>query len=86
MISEILRVAHRLDLWLGRNLGRPYHALLGIGLVIEIARHLRELGEVSQSGYGVVRVVLTILLYCALLVHQVGELQGHEQRRREGTG
>jgi hypothetical protein len=86
MISEILSVAHRLDLWLGRKLGRPYHALLGIGLLIEIARQIRELGDVSHSGYGIVRVILTILLYSALLVHQLGELQEHEERRREGTG
>ncbi len=43
MIGEIFRAAHRLDAWLRRMLGRPYHAALGIGLVLEIIAHIREL-------------------------------------------
>lgn len=42
MIHALTRAAHRLDLWLQARLGRPYNALLGIGLAIEIIRRLLE--------------------------------------------
>jgi hypothetical protein len=82
MIGGILRQAHRLDAWLRSHLGRPYHVILGLGLAIEIARHLRELGEVASSPSGIVRVVLVLVFYSVLLVHQLGELQAHATARR----
>jgi hypothetical protein len=82
MIGEILRAAHRLDAWLRRMLGRPYHAALGIGLVLEIIARIRELHEAPATSTHVVQLALVMLLYLLLLVHQIGELSGHAERRR----
>ena len=63
--------------------GRPYHALLGVGLVVEIVQRVRELGE--TTSWDTVRTWLAILLFAALLVRQLGELHEHVDRRRERT-
>ncbi len=81
MIAAILKAASGLDAWLGRQLGRPYHALLGIGLVMEIVQRVRELGE--MTSWNALRSWLAILLFAALLTHQLGELHEHAERRRE---
>jgi hypothetical protein len=81
MIDVVLRQAHRLDAWLRSHLGRPYHVILGLGLAIEIVRHLRELGEIGDSPSGMVRVVLVLIFYSVLLVHQLGELYAHVAAR-----
>ena len=78
----MLHMARRLDLWLGAMLGRPYHALLGFGIILEIVQRIREFEEKSFNTLGVVKTVLTIILFLALLVHQLGELSEHAERRR----
>jgi hypothetical protein len=78
----MLKAAHRLDDWLREMLGRPYHAVLGIGLVLEIIARLRELHEAPATSVGIVRLVLVMVLYLLLLVHQLGELSEHAERRR----
>jgi hypothetical protein len=82
MIGEILGTVHRLDDWLRGTLGRPYHAALGVGLVLEIIGRIRELHEASATSAGIVRLVLVVVLYLLLLVHQIGELSDHAERRR----
>ena len=82
MMGGLLHAAHRLDDWLRRHFGRPYHAILAIGLVIEIARHLRELTEIGGSTSGIIKLILAVLLFTVLLVHQLGELSEHAARRR----
>lgn len=82
MIVGILRRAQRLDAALGRKLGPAYHAVLGIGLVVEIIRRLHELGELPDIGAGVVRALLALALFGFLLLHQLGELAEHLERRR----
>jgi hypothetical protein len=81
MVMALLKTASRLDVWLGQQFGRPYHALLGVGLVVEIVQRVRELGE--TTSWDTVRTWLAILLFAALLVHQLGELHEHVDRRRE---
>ncbi len=83
MINSILKAASGLDVWLGRQFGRPYHALLAIGLVLEIAQHIREASELTHWDAGLVRSGLATLLFIALLVHQLGELYEHAERRRK---
>jgi hypothetical protein len=86
MVGEILHLVHRLDDWLRVKLGRPYHAALGVGLVLEIIARVRELHEAPQNMTGILRLALVMLLYLLLLVHQVGELSDHaEQRRRRAV-
>jgi hypothetical protein len=82
MIGEMLRAVHRLDEWLREILGRPYHAALGVGLVLEIIARIRELHEAPGSISGTIRLALVMLLYLLLLIHQIGELSDHAERRR----
>jgi hypothetical protein len=86
MIRELAGAAHRLDEFLRARIGRPYHVLLGVGLVVEIIKELREFGEVGASAGGVVGAALALLLFVALLIHQVGELHEHFERRRATGG
>lgn len=80
----MLYMARRLDLWLSLTLGRPYHALLGFGIALEIVHHIRGFAENSFDGLGVAKTLLAIILFLALLVHQLGELSAHVERRRRG--
>jgi hypothetical protein len=82
MVGEILRVVHRLDDWLRETLGRPYHMALGIGLILEIIARVRELHDAPATTGGIMRLALVMLLYLLLLVHQIGELSDHAERRR----
>jgi hypothetical protein len=82
MVGEILRVVHRLDDWLRETLRRPYHVALGIGLVLGIIARVRELHDAPATTGGIMRLALVMLLYLLLLVHQIGELSDHAERRR----
>jgi hypothetical protein len=82
MLFAVTNAARSLELWLGRTLGRPYHALLAVGIVIEIVQHCRELPD-KLDGAGVVKTVLAIVLFAALLLHQVGELGERADRQHE---
>jgi hypothetical protein len=82
MVGTILGAVRRLDDWLREMLGRPYHAALCIGLGLEIIARIREMAETSASKVGMVRLALVLLLYLLLLIHQVGELSEHAERRR----
>lgn len=86
MIVEILSFARRLDAALGRKFGAPYHALLGIGLGIEIVRRLNEIAELPGATAGALRAGFAVLLYALLLLHQLGELAEHLERRQERLG
>jgi len=81
MIREFLDGVHRLDIFLQTRIGRPYHALLGVGLVVELIKQLREFDELGESAGGMVRTVLALLLFAVLLIHQLGELREHAERR-----
>jgi hypothetical protein len=87
MLLAVTAAARRLDLWLSKNLGRPYHVLLGVGIVIEIVQHCRELAEKPSAGANIIAIALAIAVLLALLVHQAGELSEHAERRgREREG
>jgi hypothetical protein len=83
MIRTILTGAYQLNEWLGRSLGRPYHAILGIGLVIEIVGRVREIVEIGASTAGLVRVAFSVVLFAALFVNQLAEFHEHMMRRDE---
>jgi hypothetical protein len=83
MIRELLDDAHRLDALLQARIGRPYYALLGVGLVAEFVKHLREFGDLGESATGIVGTALALLMFAALLLHQLGELREHAERRGE---
>jgi hypothetical protein len=82
MILMICRWARRLDEWLQARLGRPYNALLGFGLVVEIIEQAGRLPQKLESAPTVIRSVLVLAVEFALLLHQVGALSHHIERRR----
>jgi hypothetical protein len=84
MIHAITRAALRLDLWLQAKLGRPYNALLGVGLTIEIIRRLIEIPERLASAHRLAVLALTVAMELALLIHQVGALSHHITPRGPG--
>ena len=83
MIRELAGAAHRLDEFLRARIGRPYHVLLGVGLVVEIIKELRESGEVGASAGGSWGRRWRC---CCSWIHQVGELHEHFERRRTAGG
>jgi hypothetical protein len=86
MIYTVTRAAQRLDQWLQDRLGRPYNALLGIGLVIEIVRRLAEAPHKILDMQRILGSALVIVMELALLLHQVGALSHHIERRRRKPG
>jgi len=82
MIHSITLAAHRLDLWLQARLGRPYNALLSVGLTIEIVRRLMEFPEHAALAPRQIGVVVLIVMNLALLTHQIGELSHHTGRMK----
>lgn len=77
MIRTVTHAALRLDVWLQSKLGRPYNALLGAGLVVEIVRRLAEIPKRAASLHRLVPILLLVALELALLIHQVGALSHH---------
>jgi hypothetical protein len=84
MIGAIARGAYWLDTWLQEHVGRPYNALLGIGLVIEIIRGATELSVAVRSMQNLSGPIFQILLGAALLIHQLGALSHRLEARGEG--
>jgi len=74
MMHAITHAFHRLDVWLQRRLGRPYNALLGIGLTIEIIRRLNELPDHMKEAPRLAGVAALVVMNLALLIHQLGEM------------
>ncbi|HUB48808.1 MAG TPA: hypothetical protein VMB73_27855 [Acetobacteraceae bacterium] len=85
MIVQILRAARGLDETIKARLGRPYNVVLCIGLVLEIGRLIHELLSRPQESRGVVVLVVSMAFYGLLLIHQLGELSDHADRRRRGA-
>lgn len=84
MIGAIARGAYWLDTWLQEHVGRPYNALLGIGLVIEIIRGATELSERIRTTQSLAIPIFQIALGAALLIHQLGALSHRLEARGEG--
>jgi len=80
MITQILREASRLDEYLKKTLGRPYHALLGVGLAAEIIHHLKDLLESNDRA--TLWEIAAVIFFAALLINQLGELHEHVERRQ----
>jgi hypothetical protein len=78
----VFEVARRLERWLSTTFGRPYHALLAVGIGVELVQHCRELPEKLEGGAWI-KTGLALLLFFVLLVHQLGELSEHAEHRRQ---
>ncbi|HTW36283.1 MAG TPA: hypothetical protein VMD53_16800 [Rhizomicrobium sp.] len=84
MIGAIARGAYHLDTWLQEHVGRPYNALLGVGLVIEIVRGATELVASIDASRPLSWPIFHIALGLALLIHQLGALSHRLEARGEG--
>ena len=82
MIRECLRGAHWLDAALKRKIGKPYHVILGIGLVVSIAGQVRQVLSAPTSQAGWLRAIVVVVFALLLLVNQLGEFSDRFERRR----
>ena len=84
MIVAFLTRARKLDAWLHAQLGRSYQAFMGIGLTLELIKEIKDVFEhgISRS-HALIPSALALLLFAALLVHSLGELGEHAERRLE---
>lgn len=82
MLRWISGQALRLDEWLQATLGRPYNALLGVGLIIEIVRHVTEMPHRITEVPRLIPSLLVMAMEVALLIHQVGALSHHLPKER----
>lgn len=81
MIRNLAQLAYHLDEWLQTKLGRPYNALLGVGLVLGLAHQFQDLPKDFAHGGGV-STLLIAAMDVALLVNQAGQFHQHMERRR----
>jgi len=86
LLAKLGLRAHALDIWLHENVGRPYIAILGWGLVFSIFESLRSLGHTLSSNadsmFGTVKVLLILAFQVGLLVNQLAQWHQHRQRHR----
>jgi hypothetical protein len=82
MIREIVRGAHALDAWLRERFGRPYVALLTVGLVLGIIESVKNLIHTAETTPDVVKVALAIAFQLALLINQLAQFHQYREERR----
>lgn len=83
MIRLVLLASHRLDAWLREHLGRPYLALLGVGLVFGIIATVGELDHEIRSGSSVLKLGFLAAFQVALLINQLAQFHDYRQERRQ---
>jgi len=83
MLKSIARGALWLDTWLEARLGRPYHALLSAGLIMEVIRKIGEIPHKLRFTENLLWDLFEIFFELALLVHQVGALSHRFKARDE---
>jgi hypothetical protein len=83
MIQEILAASHRLNRWLQDTLGEPYRTVLGIGLLVEIGKSLRDFPALFHSGKGAVGETLSLVLFVVLFIDQLAGFHERMAARRE---
>jgi hypothetical protein len=82
MIKRLLLAAYHLDAWLHEHLGRPYTAILGIGLVFGIIDGVRGLTAAMADGAGDgIKVMAMVVFQVALLINQLGQFHEYRQLR-----
>jgi hypothetical protein len=83
VIRGIAAGAARLDAWLQAKLGRPYNAVLTVGILTEIIRRLTEAPKQLGELHHLLPIIGLTAVDLALLIHQVGELSHRIERRRK---
>lgn len=83
MIQTLLQASHWLDAWLREHLGRPYLAILGVGLVFGIIATFGELGHEISSGASILKLGFLIAFQVALLINQLAQFHDYREERRQ---
>jgi hypothetical protein len=82
MFTRLTDRSRRLDEWLETNLGRPYNAVLTVGLMLELSQKLQTLpGTLTHAG-GLAGLLFALAVQSALLIHQLGEFSHRREKRR----
>ncbi len=85
MIKLVTSTARRADAWLHSRFDPAYRVLLTVGLVTDIGRHIVEAPRHVASHHHLIGIALSVALELALLVHQVGEMDGRLGFRAKTT-
>jgi hypothetical protein len=70
-----------LDTWLETHLGRPYNALLSVGLVLEMVNKAQTLPRTWAHAHLSTGTLLALAMEAALLVNQLGEFSHRRHKR-----
>ncbi len=81
MIRNLAQLAYHLDEWLQEKLGRPYNALLGIGIVLGLIHQIGDLPK-DFGAHGSSTTLFYVAMDIALLINQAGQFHQHMERRR----
>lgn len=86
MFALVLKTAYALDAWLHEHLGRPYSAILGLGLVLGIMDGVRSLTQELKPTGDMWKIAFFVVFQVALLINQLGQFHEYRlarQARRE---
>ena len=87
MLGPVLRWAEWLDSWLKAHLGRPYNAVLTVGLITSISASFAALGKAVQAPVSspktMALIAVTVLFQIMLLINQLAQLHRFREERRE---
>ena len=82
MFRAITDWARWLDQWLETNLGRPYNAVLSVGLVLEMTTKIQTLPATLTHGKGLFGILFSLVVEAALLINQLGEFSHRRHKRK----
>ncbi|WP_394762539.1 hypothetical protein [Phenylobacterium sp.] len=82
MFRAITDWARWLDQWLETNLGRPYNAVLSVGLVLEMVNKIQTLPATLTHGKGLFGILFSLVVEAALLINQLGEFSHRRHKRK----
>lgn len=82
MFRGITDGARQLDEWLENNLGRPYHMVLTVGLVLEMVQKLQTLPKSFTHTGGLIGLMFALAVQSALLINQLGEFSHRREKLR----
>ncbi|MBS0331472.1 MAG: hypothetical protein JSS35_01770 [Proteobacteria bacterium] len=81
MIRNLAQLAWRLDEWLQEKLGRPYNALLAVGIVLGLVHQIGDLPKDLAHSNGLTTLLIAAM-DVALLINQAGQFHQHLERRK----
>lgn len=81
MLRAVAAQAKKLDDWLQERLGRPYNTVLLVGILAEVVHRAMDLPKHAIELHSIGAIAALTLVDLALLIHQVGALSHHFERR-----